>query len=276
MKKNLFIAIILIVLSLFSLLLFYFLHSRTSSPPLVFVILAHVRTEKDQTLWQRAYHSIREFYPQTPIVIIDDNSKIPLLNKPLENVKIIRSEYPGAGEILPYLYFLKYRWGEKMVFLHDSMLLRRPFYPSELSSPVKFHWYFEYHQFDDDVMINSLLSQINDSKELIDYNMKKKHLWHGCFGGASIIDLSLLEKIEKKYAFTESLKRIIKTRDQRCAFERVLGLLCFKEKYLNINSCANFGSIRYYPQAFHDIDENQFRQIKTHYPGAIMKTWHGR
>ena len=37
----------------------------------VFVILAHERNEEQSLLWKRCYNSVREFYPDIPIVIID-------------------------------------------------------------------------------------------------------------------------------------------------------------------------------------------------------------
>ena len=85
----------------------------------VFVILAHVRNETDDRLWRKCYKSVRKFYPKIPIVIIDDNSPLPVSADTLSNTSVIRSEFPGGGELLPYYYFLKYRWAKKMVFLHD-------------------------------------------------------------------------------------------------------------------------------------------------------------
>lgn len=243
---------------------------------LVFIILTHVRDEKDQLLHERCYHSVKAFYPDAPIVIIDDNSTIPVSKKAFPDAKIIRSEYPGAGEILPYTYFLKERWAEKMVFLHDSMFLKRPFYQEELNNSVCFHWYFEFHNYDDDDMINHLLSHLHDSKKLIDYNTYHKASWLGCFGCATIIDLTVLDQIENKYSLTGRLKKIIKTRAQRCAFERVLGVILFKEKYVNKEKCSNFGSIRFYPLAFEEVDSVTLEKIKSGYSGAILKTWHGR
>lgn len=79
---------------------------------LVFVILTHAKDDKSRLLWKRAYDSIRKFYPEHTIVIIDDNSPHPTTYEGLKNVCMIRSEYPGAGELLPYLYFLRYQWAE--------------------------------------------------------------------------------------------------------------------------------------------------------------------
>jgi hypothetical protein len=242
----------------------------------VFVILCHIRDSKDDMLWRRCYLSIRQFYPNTPIVIIDDNSKIGFLDDiKLHNTIIIKSKYPGAGELLPYYYFLKYKWSDKMIFLHDSMYIKRPFTNSELSHPLKFHWHFDKHAFDDDNKIDMLLANLRNSNKLINYNHQKS-LWHGCFGVACLIDLHILKKIEYKYSLITSLIDKIKSRDDRMALERIFALILFKEGYVNQASCSNFGCIFDYPQAFQDVDEKILKHLELTYPGAILKTWHGR
>lgn len=241
----------------------------------VFVILRHVRNENDSKLWQRCYNSIREFYPENVIVIIDDNSKIKSSDDLLNNTIVINSEYPGAGELLPYYYFLKYKWAEKMIFLHDSMLLKREFSESELDHPIKFHWHFDQHQYDDNRAINAFLQNLTNGRELINYN-KEKSLWNGCFGVTSIIDLNLLESIEEKYSFTSSLIEKIKCRNDRMALERIFAILIFKEGYVTRENCSNFGSIFDFPMYWYQVDDAFIDQLKITYPGAILKTWHGR
>jgi hypothetical protein len=108
----------------------------------VFVILRHLRNIRDNDLWISSYNSIRKFYTNK-IVIIDDNSSINTVDGKLVNAEVIRSEFNGAGEILPYYYFLKYKWADKMIFLHDSMFINRLFTQDELEGDVKFHWHFE-------------------------------------------------------------------------------------------------------------------------------------
>lgn len=241
----------------------------------VFVILRHVRNENDDKLWRRCYTSIREFYLNVPIVIIDDNSKITVSDDGLDDVIIIKSEYPGAGELLPYYYFLKHKWADKMIFLHDSMLLRRPFRYFELDHPVKFHWYFDVHLWDNDVMINQLLKKMKRSLQLLEYNSQKKSWW-GCFGVASMVDLSILEEIESKYRFTHALINEIKSREGRMALERIFAILMFIEGHVTKETCSNFGNIFGFPRAWQVIDDDYLEDLKISYPGAILKTWHGR
>lgn len=244
---------------------------------LVFVILCHVRHLEHEALWKRCYDSIREYYPNTSVVLIDDASPIPISNDTLERVKIVRSEYPGAGELLPYHYFLEQKWAKKMVFLHDSMFLRRPFTESELSSPIKFHWYFDTHVYDDVAGINQLLSSLEYASELIEYNVNHKNEWWGCFGVTTIIDWDTLETIEQKYKLVETLKGVVKNRDMRCCLERVFGIIFFKEGLVNKGNCSNFGNIAFYPSCYiYGLSQDVLDQIKASYQGAIMKTFHAR
>lgn len=202
---------------------------------------------------------------------------MPLSTGYLHNTQVIRSEFPGAGELLPYYYFLKNRWAEKMVFLHDSMLMRRQFTEEELNMPVRFHWHFETHQWDDwgdPGKIDYLLAYLKKSNELIDFNWNKS-LWHSCFGVASIIDLNVIDYLEETYTFPTALTNVVKSRLDRMALERLLAILIFKENYVTKSNCSNFGDIHQFPRAGH-VDEAFVKELEKSYPGAILKTWHAR
>ena len=80
--------------------------SKFTEKTYVFIILRHLRNIRDNDLWISSYNSIRRFY-RNKIIIIDDNSTVNTLNGKLINTEVIKSEFPGAGEILPYYYFLK-------------------------------------------------------------------------------------------------------------------------------------------------------------------------
>lgn len=243
---------------------------------LVFVILSHVRDAADDDLWQRSYDSIREFYPDAPVVLINDNSPFAPSIEKKENLILVESEFPGAGEILPYYYFLKYKWANKMIFLHDSMRVIRAFTPAELSAPVKFHWFFATHQWDDFYPTYDLLSFLKNSSELTSFK-SKHHLWMGCFGTTSTISLDALQQVEDKYSLTETLVQLVNCRNQRCALERVFAIVMFNEGLLNVNNCSNFGEIFEHPAAYTYINEDGINSIKnSDYSAALIKTWRGR
>jgi len=242
----------------------------------VFVILRNIRHTKDNDLWISSYNSIRKFYTN-PIKIIDDNSSINTVNGKLVDTEIIQSEWNGAGEILPYYYFLKNQWADRMIFIHDSMFLSRPFHDTELSGAVRFHWYFSNQK--DERKYSTYLSLLSQSTQLIEYS-KQLSTWKGCFGATSMIDLDVVKKLEEKYGLFSRLTMAIRTRPDREMFERIFGMIMFYEGYVTEQQCSNFGDILRYPNAF----ESYFQTIESaghsltqvNYDTAIIKVWRGR
>jgi len=239
----------------------------------VFVILRNIRHSKDNDLWISSYNSIRRFYTN-PIKIIDDNSSINTFNGKLIDTEVIQSEWNGAGEILPYYYFMKHKWADRMIFVHDSMFLSRPFRDSELSEKVRFHWYFTNKK--DERRYSSYLSILSHPEPLIEYS-KNLSSWKGCFGATSIIDLDIVNALEEKYGMFSRLTMAIRTRPDREMFERIFGLILFYEGYVT-DKCSNFGDIIHYPGAFesnHMNVETALHQVNN-YDTAIVKMWRGR
>jgi hypothetical protein len=245
----------------------------------VFVILRNIQTAKDNDLWISSYNSIRKYYTN-PIVIIDDNSTINTVNGRLMDTEVIKSEWRGAGEILPYYYFLKERWADRMIFLHDSMFLNRPFQPSELEGPIRFHWHFDHADVRNDRKISTFLSLLSQSKEIISECTKSEFIWKGCFGGTSMVDLEVVEQLEEKYELFSKLTTAIRTRNDRETFERIMGIMVYYEHLMDASPPSNFGSILAYPKAF----ESQNNNIETaahiisqaNYNTSILKVWRGR
>ena len=245
----------------------------------VFVILRHLRTTRDNDLWISSYNSIRKFYTNK-IVIIDDNSSINTVDGKLANVEVIKSEFNGAGEILPYYYFLKYKWADRMIFLHDSMFINRPFRDTELDNNIKFHWYFNKSKEGDFRKIINYVSMLTNSTELQAFATDPDTTWFGCFGATSICDLATVQYLEEEYKIFSNLVLAIRTRKDRETFERVFGIVLYYEGIFNDDNCSNYGDILKYPGAFES--ENNNMETATHilrqrgYDSAIIKVWRGR
>ena len=253
---------------------------RHNNESYVFIILRHIRTVSDNDLWISSYNSIRKYYTNK-IVIIDDNSLINTVNGNLINTEVIKSEMNGAGEILPYYYFLKNKWADRMIFLHDSMFLHRPFNTTELDGKIKFNWYFKSNGFDDYKKILNYISFLNNRADIENFATKSDSEWVGCFGASTICSLDLIEKLEEKYSIFSNLIFLMRTRKDREAFERLLGIILFYDGSININTCSNYGDILYYPDAFKpelNINfETSIHKIKqNNYDTAIIKIWKGR
>lgn len=245
----------------------------------VFVILRNIQTINDNDFWISSYNSIRTFY-KNKIIIIDDNSKINTVNGKLINTEIIYSEWNGAGEVLPYYYFLKHKWADKIIFLHDTMFLHRPFTPSELKNDISFHWHFMNNNKDTQKnlqKINTYLSLF--SNELQEY-ARTSDLWRGCFGCASIISYDLLNEIEEKHKLINTLVMNVRTRKDRQCFERIFGMIFYYENKIDNSNCSNFGDIMSYPFAFDSLfntfEKGQHNINQTNYNTAIVKVWRGR
>jgi hypothetical protein len=245
----------------------------------VFVILRHLRTTRDNDLWISSYNSIRKFYTNK-IVIIDDNSSINTVDGKLSNVEIIKSDFNGAGEILPYYYFLKYKWADRMIFLHDSMFINRPFRDTELEGDIKFHWYFNGNNLGDFRKITNYLSLLTNNTELQTFATDPETTWYGCFGATTICDLSTIQYLEEEYKIFSNLVLSIRTRKDRETFERVFGIVLYYEGIFKDANCSNYGDILKYPGAFES--ENNNAETAAHilrqrgYDTAIVKVWRGR
>jgi len=252
---------------------------RHNDKSYVFVILRTINNTKDNDLWIASYNSIRKFYTNK-IVIIDDNSQINTVNGKLVNCDIIMSDHNGAGEILPYYYYLEHKWADRMIFLHDSMFLNRPFRTDELENSVLFHWDFNSTEKVHEKKIKTYLSLIKNSKIILDHFEDTDNVWKGCFGAATMIDLDIVESLEEKYLLFSLLVLSIRNRKEREIFERIFGIVLFFEGLVSSEKCSNFGDITEYPSAFHSntmtFDTASHLLSQAHYDSAIIKVWRGR
>ena len=246
----------------------------------VFVILRHLRTARDNELWIQSYNSVRRFYTN-PIKIIDDHSAINTVNGRIVNAEVIYSDFNGAGEILPYYYFFQKKWADRMIFLHDSMFLNRPFRPAELEGRVKMHWYFNGNGFDNDSKVQTYVSVLNQRDGLAAYLSVPNHEWRGCFGGATMMDVDVVEHLENKYRLFSKLVMMIRTRPDREAFERFLGKVLFFEGLVTAETCSTIGDILRYPNAFEPMADLSAEKVASFvaqrgYDTPILKVWRGR
>ena len=243
----------------------------------VFVILRNLGKINDNVLWIRCYNSIRNFY-KNKIIIIDDNSSINTYDDGLYNVQIIRSKFKGAAEILPYYYYLKYQWADRMIFLQDSMFLTRLFYPSEMEGELKFLWYTENQESEFNNDFYSTLKLLDNNKYLLKY-MNDNTKWYGCFGGTTICSLDIIKFINNEYNIFIGLVSEIKNKSQRKAFQKLLGLIFFNEGIVTLDNCSIYNDIKNYPGAFNkNIQFDKMEHIvNAHgYNTAIIKLWRGR
>jgi hypothetical protein len=231
-------------------------------PTIGFIILRHVNSEKTNIYWQFCYDSIRKFYPENNIIIIDDNSDYNYItSKELYKVKIIRSEYPGRGELLPYYYYLSNKLFDVAFIIHDSVFIQKPI--DICVNKYQITWDFGHgaDQIEDET---KMINLFNDDKLLKFY--QDQSLWTGCFGGMTTITHDFLTQVNNKYNLS-TLIDAVKTRHDRMSFERVFACLLQIEAPQN----TRFGNIHnYMPWATSYED----RHLHTKLP--LLKVWTGR
>lgn len=234
------------------------------------IMLRHVSKKEHDKLWIECYDNIRKFYPNISIIIIDDGSNYNLISdKILTNVEIIQSEYPKRGELLPYLYLLKYKWFSKALIIHDSLFIN-----SKLNITCNNYlqlWHFNHgnNQYDDECR---LLKSLSNNEDILEFHKNKK--WYGIFGGMTLIALNYLEKINVIHNLY-NLVNVIHNRYNRMSLERILSVLF---KYYDDEEkefYSFFGDIEKYET--YNINYTYYiENIKNKNSNPVNKVWSGR
>jgi hypothetical protein len=250
-----------------------------------FIITRHVNSELTNKYWNHSVKLLRTFYPLTKIVIIDDNSNKNFIKSEYEykNIVIIESAFPGRGELLPYYYYIKHKFFENAVIIHDSVFFHKKYNFENLKdNQVIPLWYFNQDTENKNNTIritNGLKNSYNLKKKLskteIDFmnNINKK--WYGCFGVQSYINHNFLLKIENKYNISNMIYSIQCKKD-RCCLERIMGCIFYIEND-NIQSTKSlFGNIMSYLKWGYTFSDYMEDFNSNHLPKNVVKVWTGR
>lgn len=244
----------------------------------VFVILRHLRTGSDNDLWISSYNSIRRHYTNK-IIIIDDNSLINTVNGKLYQTDILQSDYAGAGETLPYYYFLMHRWADRMIFVHDTMFLYRSFRIEEVDTDCRFHWSFVHSDATSTARLQQIIPSLRNHQELMPY-INQPESWRACFGVAMVVGIEVVERLEQKYKLFSTMTMMVRNRKDREMAERLVGLVLFHEDIVTTETCSNFGDILAYPSAFQsewsNLSTARYQLEHAGYDSALIKVWRGR
>jgi hypothetical protein len=238
-----------------------------------FIILRNVNNTITNEYWKECFRCIRMFYPNNRILIIDDNSnKQFVTNEVLNNTMIIESEFPKRGEFLPYYYYLRTNFCEKVVILHDSMYIKRYINFDGFVNDYNFLIHFCVNYINDPGCYQSqlnLLRALNNKNLNIFYNKKEQGLWDGCFGSMSVISYNFLKQIDDEFRFIQLIPHIT-TRTERCAFERIIGcMLQYKCKKSSL-----FGHIN--RNCDWKLDFNKYKNHMYNSKKPVIKVFTGR
>ena len=243
-----------------------------------FVVLRCVTNEETNNYWNECIKRLNHFYPLRQIVIIDDNSNTEYLKSLYEhkNISVYPSIYPKRGELLPFLYFLKYHWFQKMIFIHDSCFFHKRITFEKLLCDIMPLWHFT----PDNEQNNNIERQLNKLKnnyllhtffQQKDVFLLKKKEWYGTFGLMCIIDYEFLNQINIKYNL-HNLIKVVNNRQDRCGLERSLSILFHKEFSLLKTRPSLLGNIFSY--GIWNLSYKTYKQHK--YTLPIVKVWTGR
>ena len=255
-----------------------------------FIITRHVNSFITNKYWNQCVKLIRTFYPFKQIIIIDDNSNQSFVSADCDykNIEIIQSEYPKRGELLPYLYFLKYKWFNNAVIMHDSVFIHKRI-PFELFSyPVLPLWHHAYDKenlqnlqricsnLKNNLFLKQKLNNANSDINILGLNDNDNDKFNLCFGVQSYINLHFLEMLENKYNIT-NLTSVIKNRSDRCGLERIMGLLFCQECPKLKQKGSVFGNIHRHHRAFKYNYNNYLQDLnKKKACEPFVKVWTGR
>ena len=168
-----------------------------------FIVTRHVNSVKTNMYWNQCVKLLRTLYPMKKIIVIDDNSNYSYVKAEFdyENVTIIQSEYPGRGELLPYYYFLKNKFFENAVIIHDSVFFHKRISFENLTNiNVLPLWFF--HSDKENIENTKRIAKNLKNYILLDKKLNKdidvlaffnnkfsNDIWFGCFGVQSYINL---------------------------------------------------------------------------------------
>ena len=172
-----------------------------------FVIVRHMCDERSSQYWYKSCQYIRKFYPDAPIVIVDDDSERQYVDTSLEetipDLTMIQSEFPRCGEMLGYYYYWKHRWFQRAVVMHDSVFLTR-WVDFEKYKEVRFLWCFVSKQCNNVEIESDMFRRIGGDLYFPMY--EQKEVWKGCFGVMSVIEYKFLKKIENIFTVLPMVK----------------------------------------------------------------------
>ena len=229
---------------------------------------------------------MRTFYPHRQIVIIDDNSNQAFVKPEADyrNLTVIQSEFHGRGELLPYYYYIKNKFFENAVIMHDSLFFHKrvPFEAFNGRSVLPL-WFFNPDK--EDINNSNRITEGLRNAQPVQESLKLTELtifglnhnkWAGCFGCQAYINHGFLLQIENKYRIT-SMIDTVKIRRDRCCLERILGCIFSKENPGLANKKAVFGNIMdVYKSYEYTFDHYMTDLKKGTLPAYIVKVWTGR
>ena len=249
-----------------------------------FIITRHVNSELTNQYWNHCVKLINTFYQETKIVIIDDNSNIDFVKAEFEykNLEIIQSEFNGRGELLPYYYYIKNKFFENAVIIHDSVFFHKRINFEVLNgiNVIPLWFFIPYNENSNNTLMiaNNLKNSYIIKQKLIFNDVligMPQDKWYGCFGVQSYVNHNFLLLLENQYKITNLLSHVLCRKD-RCCLERIMGCIFYTYNPKIIKQKAVFGDIYKDQKWGYTFNEyiSEFKRGIISKP--IVKVWTGR
>ena len=254
-----------------------------------FILSRHVNSELTNRYWNTCVSHLNAIYPNTSIIIIDDNST-PLFLKTAEeykNITIVESEYLGRGELLPYYYFYKNKYFDNAIIIHDSVFFQCKLAFNKLEkSQIKVLplWHFDYLKNENNTNTTKLAHVLKHNSKILELignnlmvlGLNRQNTWSGCFGVQSYINHQFLSFLQDKYQLF-NLLQVVNNRQDRCCLERLFAIIFYIEYPLLTQFKSLLGPINKYCKwgiTYDEYCEYMKKYGKSRIP--IVKVWTGR
>lgn len=217
-----------------------------------FIIPTCIRNNIHFNQLKRCINSIRNFYENIKIILIDDSNieytkQIEYYFKYDNNIVIKESLIKGSADQQVFKVLLETELFEKAVFIQDSMILNQKLEGIN-DIDIKFIWHFTNHRIHwdvikepdteyniknniishSDLILHNVLRDYKDNKIFQNYvihKLKNKNEWCGCFGSLCIIDKKSLIFLNDNINFVDKFINSTSNRDRR-ANESIFALNC--------------------------------------------------
>ena len=198
----------------------------------------------------KCINSIRQFYLNNHIILIDDSTEKYDLASLFSNDKcihIIKSYIKGSADQQLFKVLSETLLFDKALFIQDSMILNKKLENID-ETQFKFIWHFTNHRVHwdtvkeprteyniknniishTDLVKHNILRDYNDNKEFQNFCMEKlykKNEWVGCFGNLCVLDKKTLNILDNKVKFIERFMKSVTNRNRRVN-ESIFSLIC--------------------------------------------------
>jgi len=251
-----------------------------------FIMTRHVNSELTNKYWNHSVKLLNTFYPDKKIVIIDDNSNQDLVKAEhnYSNIEVIQSEFPGRGELLPYYYFIKNKFFDNAVIIHDSVFFHIKIHFEKLAYyNVLPLWHFDKFVENKENTLRiakNLNNSYNICNKLTEDEIKllkitNDNKWIGCFGCQAFINHNFLLQIESKYNITKLISYVL-CRSDRCCLERIMGIIFSIENPKILHQKSLFGRIHSCLKWGYTFNEYEDNLKKGTILQPVVKVWTGR